>query len=135
MAPCLRAGRPPVALLAADPSYPREMDMAKAAAKAPKKAMTKSGLIQHLVDGTGLKKSEISKAYDLLVEAVGKELKKSGVFTLPGIARLKLKRVPAYKGGEKKIMPATGLEYVTKPKAAHNKVKAFPVKALKDMLA
>jgi nucleoid DNA-binding protein len=111
------------------------MDMAKAAAKAPKKAMTKSGLLQHLVDGTGLKKTDVSKAYDLLVDAVGKELKKSGVFTLPGIARLKLKRVAAYKGGEKKVMPATGLEYTTKPKAAHNKVKAFPVKALKDALA
>jgi nucleoid DNA-binding protein len=109
--------------------------MAKAAAKAAKKAMTKSGLFAHLSETTGLKKTEITAVYDTLVEAVTKELKKNGVVTLPGLARLKLKKVPAYKGGEKKIMPATGTEYITKPKPAHNKVKAFPVKALKDGLA
>ena len=106
--------------------------MAKAAKK---KAMTKSGLLTHLSETTELKKSEVSKLYDALVEAVSKELKKSGIVTLPGIARLKLKRVPAVRGGEKKVMPATGKEYVTQPKPAHNKVKAFAVKALKDALA
>jgi nucleoid DNA-binding protein len=109
--------------------------MAKAAKGAAKKAMTKSAFITHLADTTGHKKSDVSKLYDTLVEAVTKELKKNGIFTLPGLARLKLKKVPAYKGGEKKIMPATGKEYVTQPKPAHNKVKAFPVKALKDALA
>ena len=104
-------------------------------AKAAKKAMSKSGLLTHLADATGHKKSDVSKLYDALVDAVTKELKKNGVFTLPGVARLKLKKVPAYKGGEEKTMPATGQKYITKPKPAHNKVKAFPVKALKDALA
>jgi nucleoid DNA-binding protein len=106
--------------------------MAKAAKK---KAMTKSALLTHLSEESELKKTEVSKVYDVLVEAVTKELKKNGVVTLPGLARLKLKRVPMYKGGEKKIMPATGKEYITQPKPAHNKVKAFAVKALKDALA
>jgi DNA-binding protein HU-beta len=106
--------------------------MAKAAKK---KAMTKSALLTHIAEETGLKKTDISKVYDSLVDAVTKELKKNQIFTLPGLARLKLKRVTAYKGGEKKIMPATGKEYITAPKPAHNKVKAFPVKALKDALA
>jgi DNA-binding protein HU-beta len=104
-------------------------------AKAAKKAMTKSALLAHLSESSELKKTEVSKVYDALVEAVTKELKKNGIFTLPGLARLKLKKVAAYKGGEKKVMPATGKEYITQPKAAHNKVKAFPVKALKDALA
>jgi nucleoid DNA-binding protein len=103
-------------------------------AKAAKKAMTKSALLTHLADQSSLKKSEVSKVYDALVDAVTKELKKNGIVTLPGLARLKLKKVPAYKGGEEKVMPATGQKYITKPKAAHNKVRAFPVKSLKDAL-
>lgn len=108
--------------------------MAKAAKASAKKAMTKSALVAHLAEATELKKSDVTKLMDALADAVSKELKRSGVFTLPGLARLKLKKVAAYKGGEKKIMPATGKEYVTSPKPAHNKVKAFPVKALKDAL-
>lgn len=70
-----------------------------------------------------------------MVEVVTKELKKTNVFTLPDIARLKLKHVKAIKGGEKKFMPATGKEYTTQAKPAHNKVRAFPVKKLKDAVA
>jgi len=105
--------------------------MAKAA-KPAKKKMTKSAFIAHLVDGTAHKKSDVSALYDKIVETVSDQLKKHDEFILPGIAKLKIKKVPAVKGGEKKIMPATGQEYVTKPKPASKKVKAFPVKSLKD---
>jgi nucleoid DNA-binding protein len=105
--------------------------MAKAA-KAGKKKMTKSAFLAHLVDGTSLKKSEVSALYEKIVTTVAEQLKRHDEFILPGIAKLKVKKVPAVKGGEKKIMPATGQEYVTKPKPASKKVKAFPVKALKD---
>ncbi len=112
--------------------------MAKAAAKAAaasKKKLTKSGLLTHLATGSDLTKAQVTKLYEMLVETITKELKKSGDVILPGLAKLKLKKVPAIKGGEKKVMPATGLEYTTKSKPAHNKVKAFPVKSLKDALA
>lgn len=106
--------------------------MAKAAKPASKKKMTKSAFIAHLVDGTTHKKSDVSALYDKIVETVADQLKKNDEFILPGIAKLKIKKVAAYKGGEKKIMPATGQEYITKPRPASKKVKAFPVKALKD---
>jgi nucleoid DNA-binding protein len=110
--------------------------MAKAAAKAaPKKKMTKSGFLTHLAEASGHKKTEVAALYDLLVDTITKELKKSGEFTLPGVAKLKLKKVAAIKGGEKKVMRATGKEYVTKSKPAHNKIRAIPVKAFKDSLA
>lgn len=108
------------------------MAKAKPAAKGGKKKMTKSAFIAHLVDGTEHKKTEVSALYDKIVDTVAAQLKAHGEFILPGVAKLKLKKVAADKGGVKKIMPATGKEYVTKPKPASVKVKAFAVKALKD---
>jgi DNA-binding protein HU-beta len=107
---------------------------AKPAAKGAKKKMTKSAFIAHLVGDGELKKSEVSALYDKIVETVAAQLKSNGEFILPGLAKLKVKKVDAVKGGEKKIMPATGKEYVTKAKPASKKVKAFPVKALKDAI-
>lgn len=107
---------------------------AKPAAKGKGKKMTKSAFIAHLTDGTTHKKSDVSALYDKIVDTVAAQLKANGEFILPGVAKLKVKDVPAVKGGEKKVMPATGKEYITKPKKASKKVKAFPVKALKDAL-
>ena len=107
---------------------------AKPAAKGSKKKMTKSAFIAHLTDGTTHKKTEVSALYDKIVETVAAQLKQNNEFILPGIAKLKVKKTPAVKGGEKKVMPATGKEYITKPKPASNKVKAFAVKSLKDSL-
>ena len=105
---------------------------AKPAAKAAKKKLTKSGFIAHLAEKSEHSKADVTKLYDLIVETVAEQLKKSGEFILPGVAKLKVKKVDAVKGGEKKVMPATGKEYVTKSKPASKKVKAFAVKSLKD---
>ncbi len=107
------------------------MAKAKPAAKPKAKKMTKSAFIAHLA-GDAHTKSDVSALYDKIVATVAAQLKTHGEFILPGVAKLKIKDVPADKGGVKKTMPATGLEYVTKPKKASKKVKAFPVKSLKD---
>lgn len=108
--------------------------MAKAAKPAPKakaKKMTKSAFIAHLAGDTH-KKSDVTALYEKIVETVAEQLKKHDEFTLPGLAKLKIKKVKADPGGVEKTMPATGQKYVTKPKPASKKVKAFPVKSLKD---
>lgn len=107
------------------------MAKAKPAAKGGKKKMTKSAFIAHLAGDTH-KKSDVAALYELLVATVTEQLKKNNEFILPGIAKLKIKHKPAVKGGEKKVMPATGKEYITQPKPASKAVKAYPVKALKD---
>jgi nucleoid DNA-binding protein len=107
-------------------------------AKAPaskSKPMTKSAFFTHLAEVTELKKTDVVKVYEALVDLVTVELKKTQVFTLPDVAKLRLKHVPGVKGGEKKVMRATGQEYVTKAKKAHNKVRVIPVKKLKDAVA
>lgn len=108
--------------------------MAKAAKS--KKAMTKSGLYAHLAEATSLKKTDIVNVFDALVAVIEKELgpKGPGQFTLHGIARFKLRRVKAVKGGQKKINPLNQQEYVTKDRPAHNKVSVLPVKTLKETM-
>lgn len=101
-----------------------------------KKALTKSAFYTKLADSTGLKKAEVMKVMDAFLEVIQQELgaKGPGILTLPGIARLKIRKVNAVKGGQKKINPLTSQEYVTKDKPAYRKVSILPVKALKEAL-
>merc|ERR1711904_262020 len=106
----------------------------KAVMKAPMKArqagskMTKSGLAEALA-GDELKKSQVTKVLDTLVGVASTELKKSGVFTLPGVCRIKTRSKPATKAGKREIF---GKMQVVKAKPARTVVKAFPVAALKS---
>lgn len=101
-----------------------------------KKPLTKSALYTNLAESTGLKKSEVMKVMEAFLEEVKVQLgpKGPGVLTFPGIARLKVRKVKAVKGGQKKINPLNGQEYVTKDKPAYNKVTILPVKSLKESL-
>lgn len=103
---------------------------------AKKKVMTKSALFTTLSEKTELKKADVTKLMDALADLAKIELgpKGPGVFTLPGMARFKIRKVKAVKGGEKKTNPLNGKEYVTKDRPAHNKVRALPIKAFSEAL-
>jgi nucleoid DNA-binding protein len=107
--------------------------MAKANGKKP---LTKSQVMTALAEATGLKKTEIAGVVDAIVKTIESQLgaKGPGIVTLPGIARFKVRKVKAVKGGEKKINPLTGGEYITKDRPAYNKVTVSPVKALKEAI-
>jgi nucleoid DNA-binding protein len=109
--------------------------MAKAKSSG-KKAMTKSALYSQLAEETELKKADIVKVMEAFEAVIKSQLgpKGPGVFTLPGIARFKIRKVAAVKGGVKKINPLTGQEYVTKDRPAHNKLGIRPVKVLSESL-
>jgi len=105
-------------------------------AKAPK-SMTKNELFNHIAEATEMKKADVQKMYDALSEAIIKQLgtKGPGVLSLPGLFKLKAKRVAAVKGGAKvpnRFKP--GETTVTKPKPAHTKVRATPLKSLKELV-
>lgn len=110
--------------------------MAKAKTAAGKKPLTKTQFVQHLADKTELKKSDVVKLLDALVEAVHEQLggKGPGKMVVPGLARLYVTKVKAIKGGEVKTNPLNGKEYTTKPRPAHNKVNMKPIKAIKEAL-
>jgi nucleoid DNA-binding protein len=99
------------------------------------KAMTKSAVYQEIANSTKLTRKQVSEVFDALTKLVTRELGKKGPgsFTLPGLARMKLKRKPATKARKGKN-PFTGEEIMIKAKPAHNVVKMYPVKALKETI-
>lgn len=89
------------------------------------KGMTKSQLMQHLADKSGMSKKDIMAFWDMLNELAYKEVKSSGEFTLPGLGKLVKKDRKARMGRN----PATGEEIKIPAKTV---VKFRVAKAAKD---
>lgn len=109
--------------------------MAKKKAAAPKKPMTKSEILSSLAESSELSKKEVAGVFEDLAALIAKNLKKSGpgVFTIPGLSKIKVVRKPATKA-RMGINPFTKEETMFKAKPARNVVKIQPLKALKDMV-
>merc|ERR1712062_450326 len=99
--------------------------------KATTKAMTKGALADALATGNELKKSQCTKVLASLATIATAEVKKQGVFTLPGLCRIKTRTKPATKAGKREIF---GKMQIMKAKPAKTIVKAFPVAALKKSI-
>lgn len=103
--------------------------MAKVAAT--KKPPTKSEIFSTIADKTGLTKKDVAAVFTELDDIMGKSLKKNGVFTLPGVCKMTVKKKPATKA-RKGINPFTGEETMFKAKPASKTVRIRPLKGLKD---
>jgi DNA-binding protein HU-beta len=68
---------------------------------------------------------------EALTEVAHKELKKSGAFTLPGFAKFVVSKKPA-SPARQGVNPFTKEPITIAAKPASKKVKARPVKAIKD---
>lgn len=103
-------------------------------AKPIKDAFTKSELISTLSESTNLTKKDVSAVISELTNVIEGHLKKNGagMFTLPGLFKMKVVRKPATKA-RKGINPFTGEPTVFKAKPARNVVKIQPLKAVKEM--
>ena len=93
--------------------------------------MSKSQLIEKLATGTELAKRDVKNVMDALVDVGHKELKKNGIFLVPGFAKFVVVKKPATKA-RKGTNPFTGEEMMFKAKPARKIVRARPVKAIKD---
>lgn len=102
--------------------------------KAIKEPMTKSALYTELAERTELKKKDIVTVFEHLSEIINSHVRKNGagVFTMPGLMKVKVVRKPATKA-RPGINPFTGEATIFKAKPARNVVKVMPLKALKDM--
>jgi nucleoid DNA-binding protein len=99
------------------------------AAKAP----SKSEVYAHISEDTGLSRKQVAAVFDSMTGLIEKSLRKGpGLFTLPGLLKIKVIKKPATKE-RKGINPFTGEETVFKAKPARKVVKALPLKALKEM--
>ena len=102
---------------------------------AAKKPRTKSEILKSISENTELTKKEVTAVFDEMAAMIQKDLKKNGpgVFTIPGLAKVKVARKPATKA-RKGTNPFTGEEMMFKAKPARNVVKMTALKALTDMV-
>ena len=93
--------------------------------------MSKSELIQKIADDLSLAKKDVKAVIELLATVGHKEMKKAGVFLLPGFAKFMVVKKPATKE-RAGINPFTKEPTVFKAKPARKILKVRPVKAAKD---
>jgi nucleoid DNA-binding protein len=93
--------------------------------------MTKSQLIEKIAETTELTKKDVKGVLENLATLGYKELKKNGVFLVPGFAKFVVIKKPATKA-RKGTNPFTGEAMTFKAKPARKIVRARPVKAAKD---
>merc|ERR1711974_513811 len=95
------------------------------------KVMTKGALLKLIATENEMKTKDCSNILNTLATVATKEVKKTGIFTIPGICRIKTRVKPATKAGVRMIF---GEERKVKAKPAKTVVKAFPVAALKQQI-
>ena len=96
-------------------------------------APTKSDILASISKDTGLSKKQVSAVFDSLNTVIKKSLKSNGIFTLPGLAKMKVVKKPATKAREG-VNPFTGEKMTFKAKPASKKVRVMPLKNLKGMV-
>lgn len=89
--------------------------------------MTKSEIMQHLAEKTGMTKKQVVEFVEAFVALAYKETKSTGEFSIPGLGKLKKKHRDARMGRN----PATG-EQIHIP--AKTVVKFTVAKAAKDSI-
>jgi DNA-binding protein HU-beta len=94
--------------------------------------LTKSQLVEKVSEAhSTLSKRDVKGVIETLATVGHKELKKSGVFVVPGFAKFVVIKKPATKAREG-TNPFTGEKMMFKAKPARKIVRARPVKAIKD---
>ena len=120
------------------------MAMKKKAAKSAKKpaamkpvtqALSKSGLVSHISQHTGVDTKSTRAVLEALEQTMHSAVSKkgAGLFTMPGAFKMTATAVPA-KPKRKGIDPFTGQEKMFAAKPASRKIRATALKKLKDML-
>ncbi len=106
------------------------------AGKPIKDALSKSGLVAHIVESSGVAAKDVRAVLAALEGAVSGSVhrKGAGSFTLPGLLKVTAVSVPA-KPKRKGINPFTKEEQWFAAKPASVKVKIRPLKKLKDAAA
>lgn len=108
----------------------------KSAGANAKKPPTKSEIYTNIADDTGLTKKDVAAVFDSLSGQIKKNLGgrgASGLFTVPGLMKLKVVKKPARKA-RMGINPFTKEEVMFKAKPASKTVKVAALKGLKDMV-
>jgi DNA-binding protein HU-beta len=96
-------------------------------------APTKSEVLTQISKDTGLSRKQVGSVFDSLGGVIKKSLRGNGLFTMPGLLKLKVVKKPATKAREG-VNPFTGEKMTFKAKPASKKVRVLPLKGLKAMV-
>merc|ERR1712232_1260308 len=110
---------------------PMKAMKAMKAMKSGSKVKTKGALVRTLAEQHEMKTKVCSGLLESLASLATAEVKKTGIFTIPGLCRIKTRVKPASRAG---VRMAFGQEMKTKAKPARIVIKAFPVAALKAQI-
>ena len=110
--------------------------MAKASKKTTNKPLSNNAILEAVTSAIGedLSKKQVKLVVETLVEVGHKELKKTGVFVLPGFAKFTVVKKPARPAREG-INPFTKEMQKFPAKPASKGVRARAVKAVKDAVS
>ena len=93
-------------------------------------APTKSEIVAQICKDSELSRKQVAAVFESLNGIIKKSLRGPGLFTMPGLLKMKVVKKPATKAREG-INPFTKEKMVFKAKPASKKVRALPLKALK----
>merc|ERR1711972_831997 len=94
-------------------------------------AMTKGALLSTIADECELKRPAVTSVLTSLASIATAEVKKTGIFVIPNLCRIKTRTKPATKAGKREVF---GKVVMVKAKPARTIVKAFPMSALKKSI-
>ena len=93
-------------------------------------APTKSEIVAQICKDSELSRKQVAAVFESLNGIIKKSLRGPGLFTLPGLLKMKVVKKPATKAREG-INPFTKEKMIFKAKPASKKVRALPLKSLK----
>ena len=96
-------------------------------------APTKSEIVAQITKDTDLSRKQVTAVFESLNGQIKKSLRGPGLFTLPGLLKMKVVKKPATKAREG-INPFTKEKMVFKAKPASKKVRVLPLKSLKALV-
>jgi DNA-binding protein HU-beta len=99
-------------------------------------SLSKSALINGIVEANQneVTRKQVKAILEALTDIAYKELKKNGIFTMPGFAKFRVVKKPATKSREG-TNPFTKQPMVFAAKPASKSVRARPIKSIKDAIA
>ncbi len=100
------------------------------------KRMTRAQIMSELSERTGLSKKELTSTFEALRDLIKRELSSQGPgeFVIPDMLKLRVRELPA-KEERQEIDPFTKQMRTLPAKPAELRVKATPLKKLKDLVS
>ena len=96
-------------------------------------APTKSEIVATICKDSELSRKQVAAVFESLNGIIKKSLKGHGVFTMPGLLKMKVVKKPATKARQG-INPFTKETMMFKAKPASKKIRLLPLKSLKGLV-